>query len=292
MIVITTPTGFIGSHLVKDLLAAGEALRVVARDPAKLDVSVRDKVEAVQGSSDDEAVLTRALEGAESFFLVVPPTFQANDATEYYLRFTRPALRAMKSNGVKRIVTVSGIGRGKSVDAGPVSSAIEKDAEIERSGVDFRALWCPGFMENTLRDVGTLKAQGAFYSPSKPDVKNPYVATRDIASTAAKLLTDRSWSGPGGVAVLGPEDLSLNDMAAIMSDVLGKPIRYVQVPADGYKAQLIQYGASEHFAQGLVDMLRAKDEGLDHTEPRTAENTTPTTFRTWCTEVLKPAMNG
>ena len=73
-----------------------------------------------------------------------------------------------------------------------------------------------------------------------------------------------------------------------MSEVLGRPIRYQQVPAAGYKAQLLRYGASEDFARGLVDMLAAKDEGLDLSEPRTSENTTPTSFREWCTSVLKP----
>jgi uncharacterized protein YbjT (DUF2867 family) len=72
MIVVTTPTGRIGSQLVRNLLAAGEAVRVIARDPARLAPDTRAKVEIVQGSSDDEGVLMRALDGAESMFLVVP----------------------------------------------------------------------------------------------------------------------------------------------------------------------------------------------------------------------------
>jgi hypothetical protein len=52
---------------------------------------------------------------------------------------------------------------------------------------------------------------------------------------------------------------------------------------------MMQYGASEHFAQRLIDMLVAKDKGLDSAERRTPETPTPTTFRQWCEEVLKPA---
>ena len=52
---------------------------------------------------------------------------------------------------------------------------------------------------------------------------------------------------------------------------------------------MIQYGASEAFAQSLIEMHEAKDQGIDLSEPRTPENTTPTTFRQWCKEVLKPA---
>ncbi len=292
MIVVTTPTGKIGSQVIPHLLAANEAVRVVARDPLKLAPEVRNRVEVVTGSLDDEAVMQQALEGAESVFLVVPPSFSDNNDAEYYLRFTRPALTAIKSKGVKRVVDVSVLGRGTELakKAGPITASLAKDKEIERSGVNYRALWCPALMENMLTNVQTIKQQGLFFSPSHPDLRTPQVATKDVGAMGARFLLDRTWTGQGGSAVLGPEDLSFNDMAAIMSDVLGKQVRFQQVPGDAYKVQLIQYGANEVFAQGIVDMLIAKDNGMDNVEARTTENTTPTSFHKWCEEVLKPAV--
>lgn len=290
MIVVTTPTGNIGSQLVKYLVAANQAVRVIVRNPAKLAPEVHGKVDVVEGSIDDEKVLSQAFEGAESVFLVVPPSFTSTNDTEYYLQFTRPACRAIKSQAVKRVVGVSAVGRGWSGDAGPVTATLKKDGEIEKTGAAYRALWCPSFMENMLRQVEPLRHQGIFSITGRADLKAPQVATRDIAASAAKLLLDKSWTGPGGLAVLGPEDLSFNDMAAIMTDVLGKPIRFQQISGQDYKANLIKFGANEVFAQGLVDMFAAKSAGLDNTEPRTPENTTPTTFRQWCEEVLKPAV--
>jgi uncharacterized protein YbjT (DUF2867 family) len=105
-------------------------------------------------------------------------------------------------------------------------------------------------------------------------------------------LLDASWSGREHVAVLGPEDLSFNDMARTMSDVLGTPIRYQQIPFDAYKKQFVKMGMSDAMAQGMTDMARAKNEGLDNAEPRTLESTTPTTFRQWCEDVLTPAVLG
>ena len=289
MIVVTTPTGQIGSQVVQNLLAANEAVRVIARDPAKLPAEVRAKVEIVQGSSDDEAVLMRALDGAESLFLLVPPSFTTNDDMAYHLQFAVPTCRAIRSHGVKRVVAVSAVGRRVSIPAGVVTASLAKDVEIERTGVDFRALWCPGFMENMLRSIPSLKQQGIFVGPNKPDLRAPHVATRDIAASGARLLLDRSWKGQGGLGVFGPEDLSCNDMAAIMTEVLGKPIRFQSVSGEAYQAQLIKFGASEAFAKSLVEMYAAKNQGLDNSEPRTRENTTPTSFRQWCEEVLKPA---
>ena len=292
MIVVTTPTGKIGSQVIPHLLAANEAVRVIARDPSRLAPEVRNRVEVVTGSLDDEVIMQQALEGAESVFLVVPPSFTDNNDAEYYLRFTRPALMAIKSQQVKRVVDVSVLGRGTELakKAGPITASLAKDEEIERSGVDYCALWCPALMENMLNNVQTIKQQGMFYSPSHPDFKTPQVSTKDIGAMGARFLLDRTWTGQGGSAVLGPEDLSFNDMAAIMSDVLGEQVRFQQVPGDAYKAQLIQYGANEIFAQGIVDMLTAKDNGMDNVEARTPENTTPTSFHQWCEEILKPAV--
>jgi hypothetical protein len=79
-------------------------------------------------------------------------------------------------------------------------------------------------------------------------------------------------------------------MAQIMSEVIGKPVRYQQVPAQALQVRLTGAGMSDAMARGMVDMMLAKDEGLDNAEPRTPESTTPTTFRQWCEEVLKPAV--
>ena len=294
MIVVTTPTGKIGSQVIPHLLAANERVRVVVRDPSKLPAAVRERVETVTGSLDDEAVMDKALKGADSVFLVVPPSFTDNNDEAYYLRFTRPALKAITRQGVKRVVGVSVLGRGTKLSehAGPITASLAKDREIEKSGVDYRALWCPGLMDNMLNSVESIKQQNAFFWPSHPEVKMPHVATQDVGAMGAQFLREKSWTGQGGCAVLGPEDLSFSDMAAIMSDVLGKTIRFQQITAEAYKAQLIQHGANEVFAQGLVDMLIAKDNGLDNVERRTPQNTTLTSFRQWCEEVLKRAVLG
>jgi uncharacterized protein YbjT (DUF2867 family) len=129
-----------------------------------------------------------------------------------------------------------------------------------------------------------------FFAPIAADRKLPTCATRDVAAVAAKLLLDDSWSGQSSVPVLGPDDLSHHDMAQIISEVLGRPVRFRQIPGEGYKAGLIEHGMSEAMAQAMLDMMVAKDNGIDNAEPRTAESTTPTSFRQWCEDVLEPAV--
>ena len=290
MIVVTTPTGNIGHHLVKDLIDAGEAVRVVVRDPAKLAAAVRDQVEVVEGSHGDAAVIGRALDGADALFWVAPPV-PTGTMEDTYSGFTRPAADAIKTHGVGHVVAVTALGRGTEWQdrAGLVSASIRMVDLLNGSGAAVRGLAMPGFMENTLMQVDAIR-RGEFFGPIDPDRKVPYTATRDMGAAAARLLSDRSWSGREDVAVLGPENLSFDDITAILSDVLGRQVRYTQTPFAAFKAQLLGRGMPEDFAQGYVDMMRAKNEGMDNAVPRTPDNTGPTGFRTWAEQVLKPAM--
>ncbi len=162
---------------------------------------------------------------------------------------------------------------------------------LGESGAAVRGLAMPGFMENALQQAGAIR-QGQMFGPLDPDKKVPHTATRDMGAAAARLLRDRSWTGQEDVPLLGPEDLSFNDVAAIISEVLGREVRYQQVSFDGFKAQLMDRGMSEAFAQGYVDMMRAKNEGMDNAAPRTPANMGPTTFRQWAEEELKPVVLG
>ena len=293
MIVITAPTGLIGHQVLDNVLEEGdEPVRVVARDPTKLPPHVRERVEVVEGSHGDRDVVDRAFDGADAVFWLVPPDPRAESVEAAYVGFSRPAAETIKSRGVGRVVSVSALGRGTPVagNAGYVTGSLAMDDLISGTGVNFRALTMPSFMDNIVRQVGPIKNRGVFFSPIAGDRKLPAVATRDIAAVAADLLLDHSWTGRDHVAVLGPEDLSFDDMANIMSEVLGIPVRFQQIPGEAYKENMMGLGMSDAMAQGMLDMGLAKDNGLDSAEPRTPESTTPTTFRRWCEEALKPAV--
>jgi uncharacterized protein YbjT (DUF2867 family) len=292
MIVVTAPTGQIGRQVLDNLLASGEAVRVIARDPARLPADTRERVEVVQGSHGDLDVVTEAFAGADAVFWLVPPDPGAASVEAAFVDFSRPARKALEQQGVGRVVGVSALGRGTAVagDAGFVTGSLAMDDLIAGAGVPYRALVMPSFMDNIARQAALIKNQGMFTSPISGDRKVPACATRDIAAVAARLLTDPSWSGVGEVPVLGPEDLSLDEMAQVMSEVLARPIRFQQISGQAYKDRMMQFGMSEAMAQGMLAMALAKDAGLDNGVLRNAQTSTPTTFRQWCEEELKPAV--
>jgi len=292
MIVITTPSGQIGHQVLLSLLDSREELRVISLDPSALPADVRERVEIVEGSHSDAAVVDEAFTGADAVFWLTPPDPRAPSVEAAYVGFTRPAAEAFKRHGVKRVVGVSALGRGTpwAAHAGFATGSLAMDDLIAATGVAYRTLTNPSFMDNILRQVASIKSQGMFFSPIAGDRKLPSVATRDIAAAASRLLLDGSWSGVDEVPLLGPEDLSFNDMAEIISAVLGKEVRFQQTTFEAYKDRFLASGMSDAMAQGQTDMAWAKNEGLDNAVKRTSENSTPTSFRQWCEEVLKPAV--
>ncbi|HVU71136.1 MAG TPA: NAD(P)H-binding protein [Ktedonobacteraceae bacterium] len=286
MIVVAPPTGLVGHQVLERVSGRAEPVRVIVRDPARLSPPVRERVELVQGSLTDHEVVTRALAGADAVFWLVPPNPRAENVEAHILDFTRPLCEALTSQGVRRLVYISGLGRREARDA----AGLAVDDLITSTGVSYRALRCPAFMDNLLRQVASIKNQGMFFDMVSGDHKLPTCATRDIAAAAAGLLLDHSWSGQESVAILGPEDLSCNEMAQIMSEVLERPIRYQQVPGETFQATLMQYGMSAAWARSLVDRMLRINQGLYNDEPRTSRSTTPTSFRQWCEDVLRPAV--
>ncbi|MFG2419833.1 NAD(P)H-binding protein [Streptomyces sp. NPDC048448] len=295
MIVITAPTGNIGRHLLPLLLesapAHDEELRVVVRDPARLPDAVRERVEVITGSHGDAEVVDRAFEGADAVFWLVPPdaSLPPHDA---YRGFTGPAAKALVAHGVGHVVGVSALGRGTPAAgrAGLVTASLAMDDLIAGTGVAYRALANPSFFENLLEEAESIREKGVFTDVVDAGRRAPLVAVADIAAAAAGLLLDRSWTGSDSVPVLGPQDLSPDDLARIMSERLGRPVRYERRPLGELYTTLVGHGLDEAFVQGIVDMKRAKDEGLDAGVVRTPDTASPTTFAQWCAQTLEPAV--
>ena len=290
MIVVTTPTGNIGRHVVLHLLDAGEALRLIVRDPSKLPQDVRDQVEVVAGSHGDAAVVDCVFHGADAVFWLCPPTPSATPAAAT-VDFARPAAEAMRRHHVAHIVAATTLGRHTPWQerAGNATGSIHMVDLLGTTGAAVRGLALPAFMDNALRQADSIR-QGKMLGPIAPDKKLPHTATRDTGAAASRLLVDRSWSGQEDVPVLGPEELSYADLAAIVSDVIGREVRYEPETYEAYKQAAMARGLTDAFAQGYVDMLRAKEQGMDNVAPRATAIIGKTSFRQWVVEELQPAL--
>lgn len=288
MIVITTPTGDIGGQVLCHVLDSEEAVRVIARAPSRLPERVRARVEVIEGSHADAATIAKALDGADSLFWLVPPAGRGNAETarHHYLQFARAAAQEAARCGV-RVVGVTSLGHGYQKDAGLLSAALAMDALFEESGATYRALALPFFMENLLRQAPAMAEQGTFSMANAADRILPTVATRDVAAAAAALLLDADWAGQGRVPLVSPDHLTPTTMAEVISDVLGRPVRYQQTPLADFHVAMVQRGISQTAVQDFAGMVAAQNDDIYDAEPHGSPAATG--FRQWCLDVLKPA---
>ncbi|WP_158861719.1 NmrA family NAD(P)-binding protein [Leifsonia sp. AG29] len=289
MIAVTTPTGRIGKQLVSRLLDRGSDVRVIARDSSRLSEEVASEVELVEGSHADPRVLDRALAGADALFWLVPPDSSAPSAMTHYLRFARAAADAVRRHDVGHVVSITSAGHGWTQPAGILSAAFAMDDELRATGAAFRALSLPFYMENLLGQASSIRTGGMFSLTCNPAEPLPTIATRDIAARAAELLTDLSWRGQSDLPLFGPDRLTPTQMAQTMSDALGRPISYRQMSTEDFAALLRSRGASEQAVEDTVAMFTAQADGIYDADWKKAD-VGPTDFRTWCSEVLAPAV--
>ena len=290
MITVTTPNGRIGSLVLRHLLDRGEAVRVLSQNPDRLPASVRDQCEVIAGSLDDADALARGFDGAESAFWCIPQSRPGNmwsDAHEYHHRFAAAAAQALKGSTVR--VVAASAGRHGYEDHAIVSAFAAVEDTINAAGAPVRHLRSAYFMENLLEAIPTIMAPGAVFYNGPGDLPLPMVCVADVAGKAVELLVDRAWHDQGHVAVHGPADVSFDQMAAVLTSVLGKPIRYIQVPDDVLIDNLTRVGLPDGFARAYARLLTKEALEAYCIEPRTPETTTATTLEEWARSVMLPA---
>ena len=238
-VVVTGATGQQGGAVVKSLLERGHEVRAVTRntDSAKARELANIGVTLVGASLEDTAALTKALEGATSLFAMTTP-FEGGPQAE--TRQGISAADAAKAAGVHLVFnSVGSANRQTSVPH--FDSKYEVEKYIAKIGVRATVLAPVYFMENLYFGKEQL-AKGIYATPLPPTRRLAQVAVADIGAVAVRLLED-----PGRFAGkrfdLGGDDLTGNDILAILSRITGRPFTYFQVPLDVIRRRMGEDGA-------------------------------------------------
>jgi uncharacterized protein YbjT (DUF2867 family) len=288
-VVINTPNGNIGRTLANVLLDAGQAVTLISRDLGKVEGLISRGAKAVPGSMDDHQVLRTALEGASALFWVTPPPARP-DHHEWAVGTAVTAAELARRAGVKHVVILSSVGAHHGPGSGPVGALLDIELAFQRRIPNVVALRAGFFMENVLRDMAGILS-GTVYSAIPAGKPFPMVASRDIAHKAAAFLLSRNWQGHRAVGVHGPRDLSHAEVFAELSQLLGREIKYVEVPLQTVSSAMAGFGMPDFLVNTFTQMYGAVLDGrLDSAEPRTPETTTHTSFRVFARKVLLPAI--
>lgn len=274
LITVTGATGTVGQHVVRELRTRGQAVRAFVSDAAEARRVLGPDVELAIGTFDDRAALDAAFRGAAKAYVLVPlhPEQVAWDAA---------AIDAAARAGVGHVVKHSVAGaQWAAIALGKWHRAGEQ--RLERAGVAWTHLRPSGFMTNALGWAPTIASQGAVYLPAG-DGKLGVIDPRDIGAAAAAVLTS---SGHEGKAydLTGPAALSTAEQVAILGEVLGRPLRYVDVPDDAARDAMLGLGMAPVIADamiGFMGLVRAGQAAAVSDGVQVLTGAAPRSFEAW-----------
>ena len=291
MYVILGASGNTGSIIADFLLSKGKKARVVGRDAGRLQRFVRKGAEAFTANVSDADELCKAFSGARAAYLILPPAKSREDQE----RDSDAIAKAVKESGLRYVVHLSSYGAQVPEGTGPVAGLHSSEQKLNAiSGLNVLHLRAAYFMENNLAAIGMIRGMGVFGNALLPDLKLPMAATRDVGDYAAQRLLDLDFSGKQTRELLGERDLSMTEATAVIAHGIGKAdLRYEQFPYDQVQQVLTEMGVPPKGAALYIEMYKAINAGvLVAQEPRSPENTTPTSFEKFVQDVFATAYHG
>jgi uncharacterized protein YbjT (DUF2867 family) len=267
---VTGATGNVGRPLVSELAAAGARVRAVTRTPEA--AGFPDGVEAVYSAVD-------ALPGATAVFL--NSRALGGDLAD--------VVALARRSGVTKLVALSAINADDDFSRQPSRFRGDRNKEVEQlavdSGLDWVSLRPAVFASNF---VGMWSAQvragDVVGGPYAAASAAPIVET-DIAAVAAQALLTDELVGQR-IPLTGPQAFTNSELVETIGTVLGRPLRYLEVPADVVRQRFIGLGLGAEFADAYTAMLAdALDKpALVTREVEKITGRPATTFAQWVTE--------
>ncbi len=213
-ILVTGASGTLGRELAKRLAVLDAPARLALRDPSRL-VEGAEALDRVRFDFQDPSGFERALRGVDRVFLLRPPRL-ANVRRDF-----DPFLFAMLQGEVERVVFLSVRG----AERNPLLPHRRIEKLLEGSGLAWTHLRPNDWMQNFAtvhRD--DIRLRGEIWAPAGTG-RSSFVDARDVAEAAAAVLTGEG-HGRRAYPLTGAEELDLNEVAAVLSEVVGRSVAY------------------------------------------------------------------
>jgi uncharacterized protein YbjT (DUF2867 family) len=260
MYVVVGATGNTGSAVADTLLSRKQPVRIVVRSADKGAAWKAKGAEIAVASLDDVPALTKAFQGASGLYILVPPNYGAQAwLTEQRARMGRAA-EAIEKSSVPHVVFLSSIGGHIAEGTGPIRAARYGEQVLARAVKNLTILRPPYFMENWAPVLGTVKGQGLLPTFIAPMAKIPMVATDDIGRIAAEQLIAGGY-GRKVVEMAGPEEYSPDQVAAVLGQILGKPVTAQHAPLSAVVPTFKSFGFSDEAAKLFEEMYTSFSTG-------------------------------
>jgi uncharacterized protein YbjT (DUF2867 family) len=289
---ITGASGRTGRIVAQGLLEAGQEVRVVGRDPERLQRLVEQGAVPFVGDVRDVAFVESAFRGADAAYLVVPGNLKGRDVRRDFGDIGANYAAAARTTGLKSAVFLSTIGTHDEQNRGLI--LIHTDVERSLNAVDglnVVHLRAPAFFENLFYFLRPMRERGVLSSPIAPDAPLETVGTRDVAEVALRLLRDLEFRGKSAVELHGEPDLTMREIAARIGKQLGRPFPVERADRAADVEAIVVAGLGRDFANLLNDTWELFSwKGLLRAEEPTTASRMPTPIDDFLRAELIPAM--
>jgi uncharacterized protein YbjT (DUF2867 family) len=250
-ILVLGATGTVGRNVLKGLADRGIEVIGASRDPGSAAKRAGIGVPFVEFDYDRPSTFTTAVCDISKVFMTVRPGDEHADVAAL------PFVKAMSRRKDEHVVLLSAMGAELRDDF-----ALRRiELAIEASGMQFTFLRPNWFMQ--VFSSGSLlqgiKAKGMIALPVG-QAKISYIDARDVADVAVESLTDPVHRGKG-YTLTGPHALSHDDIAAILSRVSGRSIRYIALEEDEGRQKLKETGFPQEWVERLIGFYRLVRSG-------------------------------
>jgi uncharacterized protein YbjT (DUF2867 family) len=257
MFAVTGITGQVGGEVARNLLAAGQPVRGVARDVSKCQAWAERGCQMATADINNVAALSAALTGVDGAFILVPPNFDPSPDFSEARTLAATLGSALLAARPRKVVYLSTIGAQSTRSNLLTQHTIIEQAlrKLPMAITFLRPAW---FMENFSWDVAPAK-NGAIQSFLHPlDKPFPMVATADIGRVAAELLQE-TWDGHRVIELEGSHRVTPKEVATTFANLLGHPVRIETVPHDTWEPLFKSQGMKN--PEPRIQMLDGFNEG-------------------------------
>jgi uncharacterized protein YbjT (DUF2867 family) len=283
-------TGRVGGAIAENLLAQGEKIRAIVRNPEKATRWKDSGAEIAIADVDDPDALASAFEGTDGVFLMVPPNFAPAPGLPEVRKTLASYHAALAKALPKKAVYLSSIGAEQTSALGLITGSHLLEQTLGDLPIAHAFLRPGWFMENHAWDVTTAQSEGRIFSNLYPlDRKFPLVATADIGKAGADVLR-QEWTGTRYIEVAPPEQYSTNDIAQALSSALGRTIEAIAVPREKWTEFFVGQGMPEGRTEPRAEMVDGFNSGWIHFGVPGTEHITGTT--SLASIIAKLAANG
>jgi uncharacterized protein YbjT (DUF2867 family) len=222
-------TGRVGGGAASHLLEMGKQVRAIVRDEAKGKVWASKGASVAVADLNDGASLGRAIGGSEAVFVMLPPLFDPSPGFPEAKGLIDSLSVALRQSEANRIVALSTIG-GHVTRPNLLNGLHLMEESFRQLPMPVTFLRPGWFMENHAGDVSSAINEGIIYSYLQPiEHAIPMIATKDVGALAGALLLE-SWPGKRVVELAAKTRVFSADIAATLTDILGKPVSAEPVP--------------------------------------------------------------